>query len=287
MESTKLNISILALFISLITLVGCTKNRVIQKIKKLPGISKEISGITLFPSQEYLYTINDSGNDNTVIIFTSEGDFIDEFVIPGTTNIDWEDISYDHYNNLYIGDFGNNDNDRKDLVIYKVSDPLKGKSTVSEIKFSLEDQLKFPPKKKNRNFDIEACIYLDGNLYLFTKNRSSHFDGTTKLYTVPAIPGTHTAQLVATFKTCEYSNRCFITAAAVNHAQNKIVLLTYDMIFVLTDFKLPNVFNGSIQTKELNHFSQKEGVTFLNDTTLLVTDEKNGKNTGFLYKVEL
>jgi sugar lactone lactonase YvrE len=36
------------------------------------------------------------------------------------TNIDWEDITKDKDGNLYVGDFGNNDNERKDLCIYKI-----------------------------------------------------------------------------------------------------------------------------------------------------------------------
>jgi hypothetical protein len=38
-------------------------------------------------------------------------------------NIDWEDTK-DKNGNLYVGDFGNNDNERKDLCIYKIDKGL-------------------------------------------------------------------------------------------------------------------------------------------------------------------
>jgi hypothetical protein len=35
-------------------------------------------------------------------------------------NIDWEDITKDKDGNLYVGDFGNNDNERKVYVFTKL-----------------------------------------------------------------------------------------------------------------------------------------------------------------------
>jgi hypothetical protein len=34
-----------------------------------------------------------------------------------TANIDWEDITKDKDGNLYVGDFGNNDNERKFMYL--------------------------------------------------------------------------------------------------------------------------------------------------------------------------
>ncbi|MBQ0740360.1 hypothetical protein J9332_39385, partial [Aquimarina celericrescens] len=100
------------------------------------------------------------------------------------------------------GDFGNNSNDRKDLNIYKVSGILSNSLSVSKIEFSYEEQKKFPPKKKELYFDVEAFIYLKNNLYLFTKNRSKKAKGITKLYKIPTTSGQHIAKLIGEYEIC-------------------------------------------------------------------------------------
>jgi len=149
------------------------KNSDLLTIQQLSNSLHEISGITMLPNDGNIYAINDSGNKNVVFTLNFEGNIQKEILIPNTTNVDWEDLTYDIDNNLYIGDFGNNDNERKNLAIYKVADIFSETPQTSKISFVLNDQKKFPPKKKNRNFDIEAFIHRDGYFYLFTKNRST------------------------------------------------------------------------------------------------------------------
>ncbi|WP_298320439.1 hypothetical protein [uncultured Aquimarina sp.] len=269
--------------------VSCQKNDSTDLII-INGLSKnikEISGITKFTSDTLLYAINDSGNDNTLFCLNQKGKIVKKLKIPNSKNVDWEDLAYDHQNNLYIGDFGNNYNNRKDLSIYKVSSIFSDNIEVSKIEFSLEDQKKFPPGKKNKNFDIEAFIYRNGSFYLFTKNRSSKFDGVTKLYKVSDTPGKQIAPLIGSYKTCDDPNDCFISGAAINYAADKIALLTYNKIFILSDFKDDNLFNGRIKKIKLNHFSQKEGICFKNDSTLLIVDEKRKNMKGRLYEYRI
>ncbi|WP_378175931.1 hypothetical protein [Aquimarina sp. SS2-1] len=256
-------------------------------VNDLSKLNREISGITLFPGEEIIYAINDSGNSNSIFLLDLKGEIKKEIRIPNTKNKDWEDLAYDHKHTLYIGDFGNNDNDRKDLVVYKISQISSNTPVAKEIRFTLEDQKKFPPKKKNRNFDIEAMIFRNNYLYLFSKNRNSKFEGITKLYKMPAQPGNHVAKLIATFETCGDEKDCFVTGAAVNKDGSKIVLLTYNKLFVLSDFKDDDFFEGNIEKIKLNHYSQKESICFKNDSILLITDEGSGKSAGNLYEYHL
>ncbi|WP_062054961.1 SdiA-regulated domain-containing protein [Aquimarina longa] len=258
----------------------------LSKVNKLPKVLNEISGITVLPNHK-LYAINDSGNDNTLFILSQKGNIEQQVKIPNAKNIDWEDLAYDKNNTIYIGDFGNNKNKRKDLTIYKVSGILTNTINVSKIEFVFEDQKKFPPKKKNLNFDVEAFIHLNHSLYLFTKNRSSKSEGITKLYKVSDSSGKHIAKLVGTYEVCENSSDCFITGAAINQSQNKIALLTHQNVILLSNFKDDNLFNGSIKNLKLHHYSQKEGICFKNDTTLFITDEKTGDKKACLYEYQL
>ena len=59
--------------------------------------------------------------------------------ITNARNLDWEDMTQDDFGHFFIGDFGNNDNMRKWLTIYKIENPIdiKGSETQAEINFSL------------------------------------------------------------------------------------------------------------------------------------------------------
>ncbi|TPN82449.1 SdiA-regulated domain-containing protein [Aquimarina algicola] len=284
----EINIKKISFIMFLVTLsMSCQKhNTSLKKITSLKKSLKEVSGITQL-SDGNLYAINDSGNDNTLFCLDSKGDILEKIKIPGAKNIDWEDLAYGENDTLYIGDFGNNTNDRKNLVIYKVSGVISRNISVSKIKFTLGDQKSFPPKKKNLNFDVEAFIYLNDHLYLFSKNRSSKFEGTTKLYQLSTKPGKHVAKLIDTYSFCNDPADCFITGAAINTQKDKIVLLTYNKLFILSDFKNNNLFKGGIQKIKLKHYSQKEGICFKNDTTLFITDESGKKKKASLYEYTL
>ncbi|WP_343914767.1 SdiA-regulated domain-containing protein [Aquimarina litoralis] len=256
-------------------------------IDHLSNALHEISGITYIKGESNLYAVNDSGNENVVFLLNQKGKILEEIKIPNSKNVDWEDLAYDHNNNIYIGDFGNNNNDRKNLTIYRVSGIKNKQIKTTTIEFFLEDQKKFPPSKKKRNFDIEAFFYNKGSFYLFTKNRGSKFNGETKLYKLQDKPGKQKAKLIDTHTICDDARDCFISSAAINYNGDTIALLTYNKIFILSDFKGDDLFGGKIKKIKLNHFSQKEGICFLTDSTLLIVDEKQKKTKGALYKYRL
>ncbi|MBW1298373.1 hypothetical protein [Aquimarina litoralis] len=285
MLKTKISFLLIGITLS----VSCQKKNDTDLIviDHLSSSLHEISGITYLHGNSGLYAINDSGNDNVVFSLNKKGKIQNELKIPDSKNVDWEDLAYDLKGNLYIGDFGNNNNDRKDLAIYKVSGIHTNTLHTSTLKFSLEDQKKFPPSKKKRNFDIEAFIYKNGSFYLFTKNRSSKFNGETKLYKLKDKIGEQKAKLIGKYTLCEDANDCFISAAAINFKGDKIALLTYNKIFILSDFSEDDLFGGKIKKIKLNHYSQKEGICFENDSTLFIVDEKRKKTKGALYKYHL
>ncbi len=275
----------LSFLIALCSLTAsCQNNNFLRKINTLPSFMEEISGITYSSIDDKLYAINDSGNSNSLYQLSLDGEVRKEIKLHGTKNVDWEDIARDPEGNIYVGDFGNNDNDRKDLVIYKVTSPNESQHTIAKIEFTLEDQTQFPPKKKHRNFDIEAFIYLNGSFYLFTKNRSKTFDGTTKLYKLPAKEGKHIATLISSYRTGGDAKDCFITAASINKAKDKIALLTYNKIYILSNFSEDNLFDGTVSKIKLKHYSQKEGITFINDSTLYISDERSNKTPSSIYQ---
>lgn len=256
----------------------------------LPKSLKEVSGIIYHPATDLIWTLEDSGNQNEVYGLDSKGEIGNTIVIEDTENTDWEDITKDGEGNLYIGDFGNNDNVRQDLCIYKINkNALKQEKAVPayKISFAYPEQKEFPPKKTEMLYDVEGFFEFKNNFYLFTKNRSKGFDGTAFLYKIPNAPGFHQAVLMGKFNTCDSYNHCAITAATISPDETKIVLLTHDKIILLENFKGDHFLDGTQTTLELNHFSQKEAVCFKDDDVLLIADERTKKVGGNVYEVSL
>lgn len=284
----KNSISIVIAFILIACQNGSEKLAVLYK---LPKKLKEVSGIIYEEKSNIFWTLEDSGNDNKIYgLNTKNGDIEKTITIENTTNIDWEDITKDKAGNLYIGDFGNNDNVRKDLCIYKIDkNSLQNENAVQayKISFSYPEQKEFPPKKTKLFFDVEGFFEHKNNFYLFTKNRSKGFDGTVLVYKIPNKAGSNKAVLMGELKTCDNYNHCAITSASISPDGSKVVLLTHDKIVLLENFKGDDFIKGTQSQFKLNHFSQKEAVCFKNSETLIIADEKTNKVGGNVYETTL
>ncbi|AOZ98152.1 SdiA-regulated/phytase-like domain-containing protein [Flavobacterium commune] len=266
------------------------ESSVISELYTLPKQLKEVSGIVFTESSKLLWTLEDSGNANEIYAVDNQGKLKKSISIAQTENIDWEDITKDGQGNLYIGDFGNNENTRKDLAIYKIAkDSLQNESVIPSYKISFvyPEQTEFPPKKTKLFYDVEAFVEYKNNFYLFTKNRSKGFDGTTLLYKVPNKAGFHQAELLGEFKAeGDYQNAA-ITSATISPDGKKVVLLSHSKIWIFQNFTSDNFFSASVNKVDLQHFSQKEAICFKDNTTLLIADEKTKKIGGLVYQLDL
>ena len=161
---------------------------------KLPEILEEVSGIQYSQNENAFWMLNDSGNSPSLYLVSEQGELLRVLEI-NAENTDWEDITQDQQGNIYIGNFGNNANKRKDLVILKVnaSDLMStSKINVEKIQFYYPEQQQFPPKEKY--FDTEGFFEWNGFLYIFTKSRVKNEIGRTFLYKIPIKVGNHSAR---------------------------------------------------------------------------------------------
>lgn len=252
----------------------------------LPKKLKEVSGITLSKDKKTIWAIEDRGNKNAVYGLNEDGQMVAKIPVENSENTDWEDIISDQQGNIYIGDFGNNDNDRKDLAILKTDLKDINQTTTKVIqttKFHYQGQTDFPPKKSNLLYDCEAFVEMNGNFYLFTKNRSKGFDGTFLVFQVPNKEGDFEAKLIGKLQLQGGYNDAAITSATINSTKDKIVLLTHKNIHVLTGFTANDFSTAKIQKIPLNHNSQKEAIVFHDDNTLMIVDEKAKNEGGNVY----
>lgn len=265
---------------------SATKNNALKTEFSLPKKLKEVSGIALSQDQKTIWAIEDAGNKNVVYGLDFKGNLVTDVSVENAENNDWEDITKDKSGNIYIGDFGNNENDRRNLSIIKLDlkdHSQKSAKVIQTTRFHYQGQTDFPPKKSNLLYDCEAFIEKDGNFYLFTKNRSKGFDGTFLVFRIPNTEGDFEAKLIGKLKLDGSYNDAAITSAAIN-SKDQIVLLTHKNIHILSGFTENDFSTAKIEKISLNHNSQKEAVVFTDDKTLLIADEKDKKEGGNVYR---
>ncbi|QNF32310.1 hypothetical protein HUW51_06040 [Adhaeribacter swui] len=237
----------------------------VQKIGRMHKKEiKESSGLELAPDSTTFWTHADSGNPPVIYQIDSKGHLLNSYNIPHTTNLDWEDVAKDDQGNLYIGDFGNNSNTRKNLRIYRVKED--NFTQVDTISFSYPDQKAFPPAQSKRNFNCEAFFYFQGKLYLFSKNYGTR--DWVKMYSIPAQPGAYTANLVDSLKIASR-----ITAADISPDGKTIALLGYGNLYLYQSDSTGKFFAGKRNCLALPKSGQAEAVIFKNNQDLIFTNE--------------
>ena len=65
------------------------------------------------------------------------------------------------------------------------------------------------------------------------------------------------------------------------------MLLNHEKLWLLSNFEGDNFFEGKITQVPFNHDTQKEGICFKNNTTVLITDEQHKNDGGNIYEFSL
>jgi hypothetical protein len=250
----------------------------------------EISGIEI-DKKHHLWAINDGGDQAKLYQINQDGSIAREILVTNAKNIDWEDMTQNAFGHFFLGDFGNNDNDRRWLTIYKIENPIdiKGNTTEAEIiKFTYPMLGNNPVAPSDRNYDLEAFVEFGHDLYLFTKNRTEPFDGITNVYRVGTHAANFNAQLVGSFKTCTTLDKlCWITSAALSPDRTKLALLDSTSIWLFENFDDDDFFVSDVSRIDLGIVTQKEAITFLDDNTIVFTDEAFKGIGGNAYVIKL
>lgn len=256
---------------------------------KFPNKLSEVSGIVTY-NEEAAWVIEDNGNKDEIYLVNLNATLIKKFKVKDAKNRDWEDLTTDKKGNLYIGDFGNNDNSRKNLAIYKLPNPTteKGDKIPSEkITFNYAEQKNFPPDANNMVYDAEAFFHWKDHLYIFTKDRSRPYLGKTLVYQIPDKKGDYEAKLVGSFVLCKEPDHCSVTGADISEDGSTIALIGYGYLYLAENFDIKAISDTQFESIYLKHETQIESICFLNDSTLLIADEQSKTKGRNLYSYSL
>ena len=223
-----------------------------------------------------LWTLNDG--DNPPVLFrldSASGRVVQRVRIVNFPNTDWEELAADsHY--FYIGDFGNNAGQRRDLRVLRLPRPGPTDTTAvaEEIAFTYPEQTDFTPGTYRHNFDCEAFFVAHDSLHLFTKRWA---DGRTGHYTLPTQPGRYVAQPRRLLDT-----QGLITAAALSPDERTAALLGYTkngrvFLWLLTDFASTDYLSARARRLRLPNalrLGQAEGLCFTGPARIFISNER-------------
>ncbi len=283
--------SVFKILILLPFFAGC-QTVSLRVVCSLPTAVQESSGLVV-ESPNVFWTHNDSGDKARLYQFDSTGVLRRTIVVKNANNLDWEDIALDAAKrNFYIGDFGNNGQNRRDLTIYKIPIPQTATSlfptdtvNAEKIAFTYEDQFGFPPVDSLKYFDAEALIATTDSIYIFTKDFDVvPYGGKTRIYRVPTQAGTYTARLVQVWETdSSWKYNGAITSAALG-LDGKMLLMSYQKLWVFSNYPNRQFWLGNKKelTFGLTQFAQREAVAVApwDNCTVYITSEINASIGG-------
>ena len=262
------------------TLISCA-----SRTYHLPNQLNEISGIDDAFRSAY-FSINDSGDGPFVYIMNEDGgSILHKMFVSGTDNIDWEDLSTDG-EFLYIGDIGNNRNQRRDLMVYRVpinyswtfyynggklNHNLPDTVQAEFFVFNYPDQIMFPPEDSQLNFDSEALTYADGKLLILSKDRSKPYNGICKIYEADLSNNMLEVKLL---QEIHLKGVSWLTGSVTgcDYLNNKLYVLTYKRLYI---FERSNGQFELIRKKNLGSLQQWEGICVDSEEQIRIVAEKS------------
>ena len=214
----------------------------------------------------YYWTHNDSSGDTHLYAIRVDGDEKKNAPIlklKNAENMDWEDVSMDRFGHIFVGDVGNNRQNREILQFYVIPE-LSKNGAVKKYSFRYPDYIK--PVKKD-NFDCEALFHFNDKLYLLTKHRD---DRKTKLYRFDELKEN---EVLSPHKIYTFDIGGQVTAADMCPEQKQLAVLTYDSIWLFKNFEGDRFFSGEVYFLPISA-QQCEALCFDNKNEIIITNEQ-------------
>ncbi len=263
-------------------------NIIAEKVADLSTEVRETSGIIMV--NERIVTLNDSGGGPFLFeLDTLTGKVLRTVKVANAGNHDWEDISQDK-NYIYVADIGNNNGNRKDLMIYRISKkdylrPDHDTVDAEKIKFRYADQTDFTSRRFSSNYDAEALIATEDSLYLFSKN---WVNMKTYIYALPKTPGDYSLRIRDSLDV-----EGLITGAVYDFDTHHVMLCGYTLSsnFVVDISGFSDVHHTHLKFKKhflaLDGSHQTEGICLDGYGGYFLSGEKTRTSPPTLYKLRV
>ena len=223
---------------------------------------EEGSGL-VFVKYRLFWTHNDD-EDNNLYLINDTGATRATWRV-AAPNFDWEEITADTHGTLYLGNIGNNFNQRIYLRIWRL-DPANRK-VLGSILFRYADQTHYLPLWPGpMDYDCEAMVHSGDSLYLFTKNKS---DRSTTVYAMPDKDGYYELKRRQSIPLLG-----MVTGASLRRDGKELALLTYQRIYF---FDVGPGFDIAPQPKSCVPIwkgRQMEAISYWGNDSLLVSNEQ-------------
>lgn len=209
-------------------LSGCAASRAVptgellnvEQMGLLDASISETSGLAF--GRDAFWTHNDSGDGPSIYRLASNGEVVQSVELLDAVSLDWEEMAASD-SNLYVFDCGNNIGHREWMQAYALSwsDLGSGQQQVPSrlLEFRFADAERVHAAYEHDN-DCEAAAWVDGEIWLFTKNWS---DLNTRLYRLD--PNAEGRQ--ALFSEHSFPVNGLITAADYDQQTQTLALLGY------------------------------------------------------------
>jgi len=260
----------------------------LTKAFNLPRKVNETSGLIHF--SEAFWTFNDSGGKPEIYkIDPEDGAIIQTVVLEGARNRDWEDMCQDE-THIYLGDFGNNQGNRKDLRVYKIA-----KSSITEetlvtvpaetIFFSYTDQLNFTTRDRRHDHDCESMVSHGDRLLLFSKNWAN---GKSRMYSLSKEPGIHSISPVF-----EFDARGLVTGASLCAKNDQLVMVGYTnrvpFVYIFPGFDGTGLDTSTALRINFSQMPQvqTEGICFVEENKLAISAEQTMRHEPAVYLLDI
>jgi hypothetical protein len=253
---------------------------------KNPAV-KESSGLAASRSNPGIYwTHNDSGDDPLVYAFDATGESRGVYRVADARARDWEDMAIGPGLNpslsyLYLGDIGDNDKARSEIVVYRVIEPklTAADKAATNAKPKLTTpadaiRLRYPDGK----FDAETLLVhpTTGNLYIVTKVMLKN--ATVYEAAAPLMPGKLiTMKRIGDIKVPSIVGGV-LTGGSISPDGRRVALCDYlqgyELVLPRASKNFNDIWKQTVMPFKLGQREQGEAITYRADgKALLATSE--------------
>jgi hypothetical protein len=238
------------------------------------------------------WTLNDSGNSPTVYAVDDQGRSRGTLRVEEAENVDWESMQVGPGRDgggsaLYIGDTGDNDRERREIVIYRVPEPEPAQPGARSSNGRTSDAEAFKVQYPNGPRDAEGLLVhpKSGEILVVTKEVL----GRAGIYRVPLpLDARKTVKMdrLAEVDMARVGVKIDVVTDATVSADGRLVTIrTYGSALeydVPPGAPLASIWEQTPRVARLDDGSQGEGITYRADAGALITI---GENTpAFLYE---